>query len=149
MPVTHAPSLAPRAAEEIDPRVPIVGMPDTRPLSPALAERLSQLVAQANSSDGPFRSAAEEAERLVALAGARESESWIAAQQAVSAAVAARAPTTKALSDIDALGAASLQSKGELSAADLAAIEAATAEVGALDKVQAGIVDNLQARLGN
>ena len=51
------------------------------------------------------------------------------------------------LSDIDALGAAELQARGDLSPADLAAIEAAAAEVGALDRVQAGIVDALQARI--
>ena len=147
-PPTAATSLSPRAAENIDPRVPLVGSVDTSPVNPALAERLSQLIAQANSGEGAFRSAATEAERLAALAGARESESWIVAQQAVSAAVAARAPTSRALSDIDAVAATTLQAKGGLSPADLAAIEAAAAEVGALDRVQSQIVDALQARLG-
>ena len=55
---------------------------------------------------------------------------------------------TRALSDIDALGAAALQSKGDISEADLKAIEAATAEIGALDKAQAQVIDRLQMRLG-
>ena len=143
-----APSLAPRPAEAIDPRVPVTGGTDTRPVDPALAARLSTLVAQAASGDSAFRSAAAEAERLAANAGARESESWIAAQQAVSAVVAARAPTTAALSDIDALAADALRTRGDLSPSDLAAIEAAAAEVGALDLAQAQVIDALQAKLG-
>jgi len=147
-PQTAATSLAPRAAENIDPRVPVVGSVDTSPVNPALAERLSQLIAQANSGDGSFRAAAAEAERLAALAGVAESESWILAQQAVSVAVAARAPTARALSDIDETAATAIKVKGSLSSADLAAIEAAAAEVAALDRVQSQIVDALQARLG-
>lgn len=148
-PPSAAPSLAPRAAEDIDPRVLVVGSVDTRPVDPALAARLAQLIAQAISGEGSFRSAAAEAERLAALAGPRESESWIVAQQAVSAAVAARAPTAQALADIDGTAAAALKAKGDLSPADLAAIEAAAAEVGALDRVQSQIVDALQGRLGS
>jgi len=148
-PPNAAPSLAPRAAEAIDPRVPVVGGIDVRPVDPALAARLAQLIAQANSGDSAFRTAAADAERLAALAGARESESWIAAQQALSALIAARAPTTRALGDIDAVAATTLQTKGGLAPADLAAIEAAAAKVGALDRVQSQIVDALQRRLAS
>ena len=147
-PPNAAPSLAPRAAETIDPRVPVVPAPDTRPVSPAVAARLSQLIAQANAGAGAFRAAAAEAERLAAAAGPRESESWIVAQQALSAAVAARAPTTRALGDIDAVGAEALAARGGLAPADLAAIEAAAAEVAALDRAQAQVIDALQRRLG-
>ena len=85
------PSLQPRAAEAIDPRVPVPGPVNDRPVNPALASRLAELVTQARSGDGEFRPLAEQAERLAASAGARQSESWVAAQQALSAAVAARA----------------------------------------------------------
>ncbi len=128
--------------------MPVVGSVDTSPVNPALAERLSQLIAQANSGDGAFRAAAAEAERLAALAGVAESESWIVAQQAVSVAVAARAPTARALSDIDETLQLRSRPRVSLSPADLAAIEAAAAEVAALDRVQSQIVDALQARLG-
>lgn len=146
-PPMAVPSLAPRAAENIDPRVPVVGSVDRGPVDPALAARLSSLVAQANAGDSAFRSAIGDAERLAAAAGPPQSESWIVAQQALSAAVAARGPTAQALGDIDATAAAALKAKGDLSPAELAAVEAAAAEVGALDGVQSQIIDALQTRL--
>jgi hypothetical protein len=148
-PATNAPSLAPRAAEAIDPRAPVPAGVDTRPVEPALAARLAQLVAEANGGNDAFRSAAAEAQRLAAAAGTPQSESWIAAQQALSAAVAARAPTTRALGDIDEAAAVALKARGDLSPADLAAVEAAAGEVAALDRVQAQMIEALQARLGS
>ena len=142
------PSLQPRAAEAIDPRVPVPGPVNDRPVNPALASRLAELVTQARSGDGEFRPLAEQAERLAASAGARQSESWVAAQQALSAAVAARGPTARALGDIDGLGADRLQIQGGLSPADLAAIREAGAEVGAIDQRQAALVEDVQRRLG-
>nr|MBA3511606.1 hypothetical protein [Sphingomonas sp.] len=78
----------------------------------------------------------------------RQSESWVVAQQALSAAVAARGPTTRALGDIDALAASALARQGGIAPADLAAIEAAAAQVGALDRRHSQTIDALQARLG-
>ena len=72
----------------------------------------------------------------------------LVAQQAVSAAVAARGPTSRALGDIDALAAAALVRRGGIGPADLAAIEGAAAEVGAIDQRQTRTIDALQARLG-
>ena len=95
-PAGTGPSLAPRAAESIDPRVPVVSTAVQQPVDPALAERLAELVARARQSEGAFGAAAGEARRLAGGAGPPQSESWIAAQQALSAAVAARAPTTSA-----------------------------------------------------
>src|SRR5688500_412328 len=99
------PSLAPRAAEAIDPRVPVGEGEPLRSVDAALAARLAELVGLARQGDSAFTAAAGEAQRLAAAAGAPQSESWVVAQQAVSAAVAARAPTTRALGDIDALAA--------------------------------------------
>jgi len=98
------PSLQPRAAEGIDPRVPVVRPINDRPVTAALASRLAALVDQARSGDAAFSGAASEAERLAATAGAPQSEGWIAAQEALTAAIAARTPTATALGDIDALG---------------------------------------------
>jgi hypothetical protein len=142
------PSLLPRAAEAIDPRVPVEGPVNSRPVTEALASRLAELVAQAREGDAAFRPLAERAEQAAAAAGPPQSESWIAAQQALSAAAAAREPTTRALGDIDALGGDRLQSQGGLSPADLAAIREAGAEVGAIDKRQAERIDAIQRRLG-
>ena len=142
------PSLAPRAAESIDPRVPVGGGTVQRPVDAALAARLAELVGLARQGDSAFTAAAGEARRLAAAAGAPQSESWVVAQQAVSAAVAARGPTTRALGDIDALAAAALVRRGGIGPADLAAIEGAAAEVGAIDRRQSRAIDALQARLG-
>lgn len=142
------PSLQPRAAEAIDPRVPIVRPVNDRPVDPALASRLAELIRQARAGDAAFRAAIEHAERLAASAGAPRSEGWVAAQQALSAADAAREPTGRALGDIDALGAERLQTQGGLAPNDLAAIRSAGAEVGAIDQRQAERIDAIQRRLG-
>lgn len=147
-PVGPAPSLSPRAAEAIDPRVPLPSEPAVGPAAPALAARLSQLTAEARRGDSAFRAAIAAAERLAAAAGATQSESWIAAQQALSAAQAARAPTTRALGDIDAIAANALATRGGIAGGDLAAIRAAAAEVAATERAQARRIDAIQARLG-
>ena len=147
-PPARAPSLAPRAAEAVDPRVPVVGTVVERPADPVLATRLAELIGQARGGESAFVVAAGEAQRLAAAAGAPQSEGWILAQQALSAAVAARGPAARALGDIDGLAATALQTKGGIAPADLAAIAAAAAEVGAIDRRQAQVVDALQARLG-
>jgi hypothetical protein len=141
------PSLLPRAAEAIDPRVPVERPMNSRPVDPVLASKLEALVSQARSGDDAFAPAAAEAERLAASAGAPQSEGWIAAQQAISAAIAARDPTVRALGDIDSLGADRLQTNGGLSPNDLAAIQQAGAEVGAIDQRQARTIKSVQDQL--
>jgi hypothetical protein len=88
-PQTGEPSLAPRAAETIDPRVPIPSEVIAGPVDPALASRIAQLMADVRSGDAAFQAAAQQAERLASAAGPAQSESWIEAQQAISALVAA------------------------------------------------------------
>ncbi len=128
--------------------MPVVRPVNVRPVTPALAERLSGLVGAAHSGDAAFDGAAADAERLAASAGAPQSEGWIAAQEALTAAIAARKLTAQALGDIDALAASALQVQGGIAPSDLAAIKSAQAEVGALDTRQAERVDAVQKRLG-
>jgi hypothetical protein len=142
------PSLQPRAAEAIDPRLPVIRPINDRPVSAALANRLAALIDQARSGDAAFSAAAGEAERLAGAAGAPQSEGWIAAQQALSAAIAARRPTATALGDIDELAAAALQTNGGIAPNDLAALQRAQGQVGALDRRQAERIDAIQQRLG-
>lgn len=144
----RVPPLSPRAAELIDPRLPVRPEPAPQPPSPALAARLAELIAQARRGDAAFRAAAAEAERLAAAAGARESESWISAQQALSAAIAAREPTVRALGDIDAIGAEALARQGGMTPGDVDALQSAAAEVAAIDGAQVRRIDAMQARLG-
>jgi hypothetical protein len=102
----------------------------------------------ARSGDAAFDGPASTAERLAATAGAPQSDSWIDAQEALTAAIAARKATATALGDIDELGATALQAQGGLAPNDLAAIKSAAAEVGALDQRQAERIDAIQKRLG-
>src|SRR3954451_8150547 len=76
-PPGHYPSLQPRAAEAIDPRVPVERPMNDRPVSPALASRLAELVAQAHAGDAAFEPAVNQAERLAATAGPAGSEGWV------------------------------------------------------------------------
>jgi hypothetical protein len=91
------PSLAPRAAEAIDPRLPI---PDETPegtVDPALASRLSELVAEVRSASPAFETKLAEADRLAAGAGPAASESWIApADRATISAAAAEVASISA-----------------------------------------------------
>ena len=119
-----------------------------RPVSPSLASRLADLVAQARSGDAAFANAAADAERLAGSSGAPQSEGWMVAQEALTAAIAARAPTTMALAEIDSIGAMALQGQGGIAPNDLAAIKAASAEVGAMDQREADRIKALQQRLG-
>jgi hypothetical protein len=144
---TDAPSLAPRPAEAIDPRVPVPegNLPST--VSPGLRDQLDALLAQAASGDEAFGPLAEHARQLAADAGAKESESWVVAQQALSAAVAARAPVATAVANIDALGGQRIQATGGVGRADLKAIDAAAARVAEIDRQEAALIAEIQARL--
>ena len=142
------PSLLPRAAESIDPRLAVVRPMNDRAVDPALAAQLAALIRQAQAGDAAFQPAAAAAERLAASAGAPQSEGWTVAQEALSAAIAAREPTARALGDIDALGATKLQAQAGFAPNDLAAIQSAGAEVGAIDRRQAETIAAIHRRLG-
>ncbi len=142
------PSLRPRAAESIDPRVPVVRPMNDRPVSASLAQRLAAMVESATSGNAVFDTAAAQAERLAASAGPPKSEGWIAAQEALTAAIAARKTTATALGDIDTLAATALQTQRGIAPNDLAAIQHAAAEVASLDQRQAERIAALQQRLG-
>lgn len=141
------PSLAPRPQEAIDPRVPIPNEVRVDPADPNLTAHLAALVGQAEAGNQAFQSAVENAERLANGAGAQQSESWVAAQQALSAAQEARAPTTRALGDIDAIAANALQTRGGIPAGNLAAIKAAADRAAEIDRFQSERIDAIEKRL--
>ena len=142
------PSLQPRSAEAIDPRVPVVRPMNDRPVNASLAARLAALVDQAQSGNAAFEGAASQAERLVAAAGAPQSESWIAAQVALTAAIAAQKPTATALGDIDGIAATALRTQRGIAPNDLEAIKRAQSLVGSLDEQQAERIRAVQRQLG-
>lgn len=147
-PASNPPSLAPRAAEAVDPRIPIPNEVVIRPADPNLSAHLAALIDQAQAGDAAFADAAANAERAADAAGPPQSESWITAQQALSAAQEARGPTTRALGDIDGLAAAALANQGGMPAGNLAAIRSAAAKAAEIDRRQAERVDAIEARLG-
>jgi len=142
------PSLLPRPAEAIDPRVDVVRPMNDRPVNASLAGQLAALVSQARSGDAAFGPAAAEAQRLATSAGAPQSESWIAAEEALSRAVAAKEATARALGDIDSLGGDRLQANSGMAPSDLAAVQQASAEVFAIDQRQSDTIKSIQAALG-
>lgn len=144
---TTEPSLARRPAELIDPRLPLPATAPAGPVDPALAGRLGELLAQGNEGARTFDSLTNQAEALAGAAGARESESWIVAQQALSGLEGARAKSTAALSEVDAIASARIQSGAGLTPPDLAAIEAASGELRAMTDRQSATIDRIGARL--
>ncbi len=143
------PSLAPRAAEAIDPRLPIDPNPSPGTLDAALAAQLSQAVASARGGVAEFDRLSAAADALAATAGATQGESWVVAQQALSVLVAQHGVTTRAAADIDALAATRIDETRWLVPANRAAIEAAAAEVGAINDAQAATIARLSALLGS
>ena len=143
------PSLAPRAAESIDPRLPVERALVVRPIPAELRARLGELLSAARAGEVAFRSFLGTAQRAAAVAGPVRSESWITAQEALSALEAARAPTPKALSDIDSLAGKDIKAQSGIGADDLAAIQDAAAQASALDAAQRHEIATLSARIGS
>lgn len=143
----NEPSLAPRAAEAIDPRVPILSEIPPGTLDPALTGRLSALIAEVRSAAPSFELREAEASRLANSAGPMASESWIAAELALSRLVEQYGVTTRAAADIDALAAQRLETQRWIAPANREAIEAAAAEVGAISARQAEAIERLKNQL--
>ena len=145
--VTNAPSLAPRAAEAIDPRLPIVDRSAALPADPALAAALRDIAAPAFTQARSVDSAIEQADRLAATAGPAASESWISAQQSLSAAIASQEPVTRAIGAFDAAVAERISSGARLVPQDLAAVRAIAGDLAAIDRRHRSAIARVQARL--
>lgn len=141
------PSLAPRAAEAIDPRVAIPSEVPVGEVDPALASRLAALVGEVHAASPRFNMLRDEADRLAAAAGPATSESWIAAQQAVSRAVEQHGVATRVAADIDEIAATRLIGQRWIAPADREAIAAASAEVTAISDAQSNGIQQVRERL--
>lgn len=139
------PSLAPRPVEralaEERPEPPAAEIPS----DPALAARLAELTAKARQGDSAFSPLLEAARAAAASAGAAGSDGWVDAQQRVTRAEAARAPTVTALAELDQLGIA--RARMPTSASDLAAVRAAVAEIQAMADRQHNQLEAVRATL--
>ena len=141
------PSLAPRAAEAIDPRVPIPNMVPSGPVDPALAQRIDALLAEARGGEPAFAALEAEAARIAASAGPVSSEGWVAAQQSLSRLVEQFGVTTRVAADIDALASARLNANGWISPGDQEAIAAASAAVAEISEPQAASITRIRETL--
>ncbi|QAY75450.1 hypothetical protein [Sphingosinicella sp. BN140058] len=140
------PSLAPRPAEALyasgDPeRVPVPA-----PDRPAIASRIAEFAAAARAGDAAFGEAVAAARPIVGRAGGAGSDSWVAAQQAVSRAQTGRSATLRALADLDAFAIAQA-AEGPLSAGDGERLQAATKALQALADRQQGQLAEFEQRL--
>jgi hypothetical protein len=138
------PSLAPRPAEQEDWTEEPVHLAPVVAEDAALRARIAALVTQAQDGERAFRADLPAAERATAPVGAEGSDSWIEAQQAISRLQAARGRTDEAAAELHQLR---LARSGEpTSTADLAALDAAIQEVGALAERQQGQMDRVSRR---
>jgi len=120
-----------------------------KPASVALAGQLADLLGKARSGDAAFQKLLGPARTAANVAGASRGESWIAAQQALSALESARAQTSQAATAIDALAGEAVAEAGDIGANDLAAIQAATDEAGGMTRRQSDDVAAISAQIGN
>jgi hypothetical protein len=110
-------------------------------------QQLDALVREARNGVASFNSRQADAERLATSAGPMASESWIAAQKALSVLVDQYGVTTRASAEIDAVAANRLNRQHWIAPADQAAIAAAAAEVSAISARQAEAIDRLTQSL--
>ena len=141
------PSLAPRAAEAIDPRVPIPDVVPSGPVDPALVNRIDALLAEARGGVPAFEAKQVVAARLAANAGPVSSEGWVSAQQALSQLVEQFGVTTRVAADIDALASSRLEANRWIRPADREAIAAAQSAVAAMSEPQAAAIARIREQL--
>lgn len=138
------PSLAKRPVEDRSMAEPVRQVTPPAPADAALQAQIAGLVEKAQGGQTAFADLLPQASRAVSAAGAQDSESWIAAQQLLSALEEARAPSTQALSELDSTIAMRLNGGTE---AGLAELQAADTQVAALTERQQRELDSLRSRL--
>ena len=121
--ITHGPwpSLAPRPDERLTIDEPVREAPQIADDS-ALRVRINTLVAEARAGNAAFERDYDDAARTASRAGAEGSDSWMAAQQALSRVEAARGRTSNAAAELHQLAVA--RAGQPTSPADQAALEA-------------------------
>jgi hypothetical protein len=138
------PSLAPRPAEREDwTEEPVHAAPAVTN-DAALRTRIAALLAEAREGARAFEADRPAAERAAAHSGAEGSDGWIEAQQAISRLQASRGKTDDAVTELHQLRVA--RSGQPTSTADLAALDAAIEEAGAIAERQQRQMDRVNPR---
>lgn len=137
------PSLEPRAAEALDPRLPVVEDSAPRPVDGALRARLDALLAEAETEARVFDILAAGSVAEIEAAGAPGSESWTQATELLSRLDAARAPVARAMADADALATRQIAEEAWVGPSNRDAIAETAARIAVIDARQAALVDRL------
>jgi hypothetical protein len=137
----HGPSLAKRAIESRGMEEPLREAAAPAPPSAALGAQIDGLIKRAQAGQREFAALLPRARTAASQAGAQATESWIVAQQLLSALEKARAPSTGSLAELDALMATRLKEGDE---AGLVELQAAGAEVSALVEAQQRDLDGVR-----
>lgn len=138
------PSLAKRPIESLDLAEPVRQVTPPAPADATLRTRITEIVERAEAGQRAFAAALPKAESAASAAGADGSESWVAAQQLLSALESERAPSTAALSELDALISTRLKDGNE---AGLTELQAADSQVATLVDGQQRDLDRIRARI--
>lgn len=135
------PSLAQRPGETLPIEEP-VRTPQVAPGDAALRRRIDALAAQARQGMSDFDAAYDAAAHAAAAGGAEGSDSWIAAQEALSRLEAARSRTADAVVELDQLA----RTRADLptSAEDQAALDAAIDSAGRIATNQQERINRLR-----
>ncbi len=134
------PSLAPRPDERLAIEEPVREAPTVAD-DPALPARIAALLGEARQGERAFDADYGPAVRAAGRSGPTGSDSWIAAQQALSRVEAARGRTTDAAAELHQLALA--RAGQAMSAADRQALDDAIAEVDRLVADQQARIDRL------
>ena len=138
------PSLAKRPIESRSMAEPVREIARPAPADATLTGRIAGLVERARAGQRDFAALRTRAEAAAAAAGPQGSESWIAAQQLLSALEGARGPTTAALAELDRMILDGLAGGNEAGTVEL---QQANAEVAALVTAQQRDFDSLRNRI--
>jgi Meckel syndrome type 1 protein len=136
------PSLAPREVERNVSLEEPVRTPPVVATDPELRSLAAELLAQARKGEQDFNAAHGAAVRAAGRAGAAGSESWTVAQEAISRLEAARAETTRALAELDALVVA--RANQPTNAEDFEALTGAFAQAQQIAQGQQGRLERLR-----
>ncbi len=135
------PSLAPRPDERLSIEEPVREAPRIADDS-ALRVRINTLVAEARAGNAAFERDYDEAARTAARAGAEGSDSWMAAQQALSRVEAARGRSSSAAAELHQLAVA--RAGQPISPGDQAALEAGIEQADAVVAAQQARLNRLR-----
>lgn len=138
------PSLARRPIEDRDLSEPVRQVAPPAPADAALKAQIDGLVTRAQTGQRAFAALLPKVETAAASAGTEGSESWVAAQQLLSALESERAPSTSALSELDTLIAMRLKDGNDAGQTEL---QAADRQIEALVQAQQSDIDRLRARI--